>query len=140
MSEKRYCFIPETYKIVNVYNTGNITDIKDLKSIIPAFKFKYCDVDYERAKMFFVQGHSSEHSEDTEEYFKYKTVQAIKALFKITDIYDYNIVMDENARIEFTIFYDSYGNHISTADLVEKNKRNTVLAHRYTYIFYKRYN
>lgn len=140
MSEKRYCFIPETYKVVDVYNTGTISDVKDLNSITSAIKFKYCNDEYERAKMFFIPGQSAEHSEDSEEYFRYKTVQSIKAIFRITDIHDYRLVMGENARIEFTIFYDSYGNHIPTAEVVEKNKKNTVLAHRYTYIFYKRFN
>lgn len=140
MSEKRYCFIPETYKVVDVYNTGTIFDVNALNTISSAIKFKYCNDEYERAKMFFIEGRSSEHSEDDEEYFKYKTLQSIKALFRITDVFDYKIVMDENARIEFTIFYDPDGVHIPTALVVEKNKRNTILAHRYTYIFYKRYN
>ena len=140
MSEKRYCFIPESHKIVDVYNSGSILDVSALKSIIPALKFNYCNDPYEKSKIFYVEGHADEHAKDTEEYFKYKTVTAIKSLFKVDDIYDYKLVMGENARIEFTIFFDADGNHIATKNIVEKNKRNTVLAHRYTYIFYKRYN
>ena len=140
MSEKRYCFIPEGHKDVNVYNAGMILDVTSLKSIIPAITFKYCNDPYEKAKIFYVEGQSDEHATDEEEYFRYKTVQAIKSLFKVTDIYDYKLVTDEHARLEFTLFYDADGNFIATKDIVEKNKRNTILAHRYTYIFYKRYN
>ena len=47
---------------------------------------------------------------------------------------------EENARIEFTLFFDKDGNWIPISKLYEKNKFNTILGHRYVYAFYKRYS
>lgn len=143
MSEKRYCFIPETYKVISVYNPGNIISLEalDNKNINPTVTFKYCIDDYDKVKMFFLNGQPEEGATDDIEYFKYKTIQSIKSIFRVAEIYDYVLVTeDKDSRFEFTVFYDANGTHIHTKDLVTKNKFNTILAHRYTYNFYKRYD
>lgn len=140
MTEKRYCFVPETYKNISVYNANTIYNTILLNDIYPTTSFKYCIDDYDKIKLFYINGQEDKDATDNEEYFKYKTIAAIKAIFNVSELYDYKLFLDENARVEFTLFYDKDGNNILLKDLITKNKFNTILAHRYTYNFYKRYD
>lgn len=139
MSTKKYCFIPETYKKIKVYNPGTITDLKTISNVNPNVEFTYCIDEFDKVKMFYVGAKREEDTTDNIEYIKYKTLQAIKAIFNVSEICDYELIMDKNPRIEFTVWYDVNGNHIHSLKLVEKNKYNTLLSHRYIYNFYKRY-
>ena len=69
-----------------------------------------------------------------------RLLQSIKSIFKVDEIFDYQLFLEDDARIEFSIWYDVDGNHIHSLNLVEKNKANTLLKHQYRYNFYKRYN
>lgn len=139
MSTKKYCFIPETYKKIKVYNPGTITDLKTISNVNPNTEFTYCIDEFDKVKVFYVSAKREDDKMDNVEYIKYKTLQAIKAIFNASELYDYELIIGEQSRIEFTIWYDANGNHIPTLKLIEKNKYNTLLSHRYIYNFYKRY-
>lgn len=139
MSTKKYCFIPETYKKIKVYNPGTITDLKTISNVNPNTEFTYCIDEFDKVKVFYVSAKREDDKMDNVEYIKYKTLQAIKAIFNVSELYDYELIIGEQSRIEFTIWYDANGNHIPTLKLIEKNKYNTLLSHRYIYNFYKRY-
>ena len=140
MSEKRYCFIPESHKTISIYNANVINDLSKLSSITPTFEFKYCIDDYDKIRMFFLEGHGETGAVDDRDYFDYKIVNQIKAIFKVPEINDYRLYLEDGARVEFTVYYDSNGNHVPSLKLVDKNRYNTILAHKYTYIFYRRYD
>lgn len=140
MSEKRYCFIPESHKTISIYNANVINDLRNLAAITPTFTFKYSIDDYDKIRMFFLEGHGGSEEVETQDYFNYHIVNRIKTIFKISEINDYRLFLEDGARVEFTVYYDPDGNHIPNHKLVEKNRFNTVLAHRYTYIFYRRYD
>lgn len=139
MPIKKYCFIPETHKQIQVYNPGTITDIKALETINPNVKFTYCIDEFDKIKLFYVGAKRENASETDEEYIRYKTLQSIKAIFNVPELYDYKLILDDTPRVEFTVWYDTAGNHIPLLKLVEKNKHNTILSHRYTYNFYSQY-
>lgn len=140
MSTKKYCFVPEPSKNISVYNAQTITDLKTIDNVNPNVKFRYCIDDYDKIKMFYIGPKSQSDGYEEEEYFRYKTLQSIKSIFKVDEIVDYEIFLDDDARIEFSIWYDVNGNHVHSLNLVEKNKSNTLLKHQYRYNFYKRYN
>ena len=54
MSTKKYCFVPETYKKISVYNPGTINTSKnslttlELLETSPSVSFKYCIDDYDK--------------------------------------------------------------------------------------------
>lgn len=132
MSEKRYCFVPDTHKEIKV--------LQDSKANVVS-TFKYCIDTLDRIKLFYIDGREVANSMDDNDFFKIKTIAAIKSIFRVTELYNYNLVLDENARVEFSIFFDVDGNEVTQNKLEEVlNKRKTVLEHRYTYHFYKRYN
>lgn len=146
MSEKMYCFIPESQKIIAVYDTGTIYDFdssEEIKGITPNLIFRHCIDINDKAKIFYIDTQKIPGSIDEVNYFTHKTVTAIKSLFNVNEIHDYKLYMgddEENARIEFTLFFDKDGNWIPISKLYEKNKFNTILGHRYVYAFYKRYS
>lgn len=146
MSEKMYCFIPECQKNIAVYTAGTIYDFQssaEIKNITPNLTFRHCIDINDKIKIFYVDTQKNPDSIDEINYFTYKTISAIKAIFGVNEIHDYKIFMgedNENARIEFTLFFDKDGNWIPLSKLYEKNKFNTVLAHHYVYAFYKRYS
>lgn len=139
MSTKKYCFIPETYKKIKVYNPGTITDLKTISNVNPNVEFTYCIDEFDKIKMFYVGAKREEDSTDNIEYIKYKTLQSIKAIFNVSEVCDYELIIDEYPRVEFSVWYDVNGNHIHSLKLVEKNKYNTLLSHHYIYNFYKKY-
>lgn len=132
MSEKRYCFIPDSHKEIKV--------LQDNKANVVS-SFKYCIDTLDKIKLFYIDSREATNSIDNEDFFKIKTISAIKSLFKVTELYNYKLFLEENARVEFSIFYDIDGNEVTQNKLAEVlSKRKTVLEHRYTYYFYKRYN
>lgn len=139
MYDKHYCFIPETYKIISVYNPGSINS-SSLTDAPPSTTFKYCIDDYDKARLFYISKQSDINSIDDEEYFKYKTIQYIKSIFKISELIDYKLFLEDDARVEFTALYDVNGNNILLKDAKNKNQSNTLIGHRYIYNFFKRYN
>lgn len=139
MSTRKYCFIPEASKKIKVYNPGTITDLKTIANVNPNVEFTYCIDEYDKIKMFYVGAKREEDTTDNIDYMIYKTKQAIKSIFNVSELEEYELFTSENPRVEFTIWYDVNGTHIPTVKLVEKNKYNTLLSHHYTYNFYKRY-
>lgn len=142
MSEKNYCCVPESYKELYIYDAGRIREISDLDvtKTKPSSQFKYCIDDYDKVKLFFFDRQESDGSTDDENYLTYKMMQYIKSIFKVNELYDFRLITDSDARAEFTVLYDVNGNHIHTTNVVNKNKTQTVVGHRYTYNLYKRYN
>ena len=142
MSEKRYCFIPEHNKDIAVYEAGTIPYFQsgeEIKNMTPSIKFKHCIDVHDKIKTFYIDTQNQDGSTDDENYFKYKTITAIKSFFGVSEIHDYKLIIDEESRIEFTLFYDKDGTWIPISNLYEKNRNNTILAHTYVYGFYKRY-
>lgn len=140
MSEKKYCCVPESYKDLIIYDAGTITNLENFSEIKPSSSFKYCIDDYDKVKIFFFDRQSAEGSTDDENYLKYKIMQSVKSIFKVSEIYNFQLFLDSEARAVFTVFYDINGNHIHTNNIVEKNRLQTVVGHRYTFILYKRYS
>lgn len=130
MLEKKYCFVPESHKLIKVFQNNSIT---------PIAEFKYCIDENDKIKLFYMERKSIPNSIDDVDYFRMKTVDMIKTLFRTTELVDYQLIIDNNPRIEFSIYYDVEGNQVYKSELNEKLKRSTVLEHRYTYNFYKRY-
>lgn len=140
MSTKKYCFVPESYKKIKVYNPGTITDLKTIDNVNPNVQFSYCIDDLDKIKMFYVGAKREDDNTDNFEYIKYKTLQAIKSIFNVSELGSYDLIIEEGyPRIEFAIWYDTEGNHVPSLNLVEKNKYNTLLTHLYVYNFYKKY-
>lgn len=137
MSEKRYCFIPDSHKEIKV--------LQDNKANVVS-TFKYCIDTLDRIKLFYVDGREAANSMDDESFFKFKTITAIKSIFKVSELYNYKLILDKEkefgpARVEFSIFFDVDGNEVAQNKLDEVlSKRKTVLEHRYIYHIYKRYN
>ncbi len=130
MLEKKYCFVPESHKLIRVFQNNSVN---------PIAEFKYCIDENDKIKLFYVEKKSTPNSGEDIDYFRAKTVTAIKALFKTSEIVNYQLIIDNNPRIEFSIYYDVDGNQIYKSELNEKVKRYTILEHRYTYNFYKKY-
>lgn len=128
MLEKKYCFVPESHKLIKVFQNNSTT---------PIAEFKYCIDENDKIKLFYIEKKSTGGEDDS--YFLAKTTTAIKALFKTSELIDYQLITKGNSRIEFSIYYDVDGNQVYKSDLNEKLKRQTILEHRYTYNFYKRY-
>ena len=147
MSSKKYCFIPETYKKISIYNPGTINTSKnsltasELIGITPSTTFKYCIDDYDKIRLFYLDGKRVPNTIEDEYYFIEKTVTAIKSIFKgVTELIGYKLVMDDNPRIEFSIFFDVDGNFVPLSKMIAENKSKTIVGHSYTYNFFKRYN
>lgn len=138
MLEKQYCFIPEPYKIVSVYNPKSITDFTAINNTDPSCSFKYYIDSIDPAKIFYLDGKQSSSSENLLEYFKYKIILSIKSIFKVTELSNFELFLDDFPRAEFTLYFDMNGNEIKLSHLVETNKNNTVVAHHYIYNFYKK--
>lgn len=139
MSTKKYCFVPETYKHIAVYNPGTITDLKTIDNINPNVKFTYCIDELDKIKLFYVSAKNKECSIDNLDYIRYKTIQAIKSIFKVTELDNYKLYSEDESRIEFTLWYDADGNNFIKDKLPEANKFKTIISHTYIYNFYKRY-
>jgi hypothetical protein len=132
MLEKRYCFVPDSHKEIKV--------LQDNKANVVS-TFKYCIDTLDRIKLFYVDGREAANSMDDENFFKIKTITAIKSIFKVTELYNYKLILEKDARVEFSIFFDVDGNEVTQNKLADTlSKRKTVLEHRYTYHFFKRYN
>ena len=143
MTEKRYVFIPETSKYIKVFNTNNSTlkGYINFNEVKPDVMFKYCIDEFDKIKLFYLNGKSDEHSTDDFTYLNAKSKGAIRAMFGISELAEYSLFLDdENPRVEFTIFYDVYGNPCSRYKLEELNRDRTILAHTYIYNIYKRFN
>lgn len=147
MSTKKYCFVPETYKKISVYNPGTINTSKnslttlELLETSPSVSFKYCIDDYDKVRLFYLDGKQAPDTIEDEYYFTEKTIAAIKAIFKgVSELIGYKLIMDDNPRLEFTVFLDVHGNFIPLQRMVLENKSKTIIGHTYTYNFFKRYN
>lgn len=140
MSEKKYCCVPETYKTLSIYNAGTIGRETIISEIEPSSKFKYCIDEFDKIKTFFFNRQENVNSIDTEDYLKYKMTQSIKSIFRVSEISDVKLYLDSDARFEFTVFYDTNGIPLSVSELYNKNIRNTIVGHRYTFNLYQRYN
>lgn len=143
MTEKRYCFVPETTKVVSVFNTHNET-LKNYAEFInckPDVSFKISIDEFDKIKLFYVNGKENAYSTDDKDYLNIKVKNAIRAIFGVRELAEFNLILDdENPRAEFTIFYDIDGNECSKYNLGELNLTRTILAHTYVYNVYKRYN
>lgn len=143
MTEKRYCFVPETTKIVGVFNTKNET-LKNYAEFInckPDVSFKYSIDNFDRIRLFYVNGKENAYSSDDFSYLNNKVKDSIRSIFSVKELAEFNLILeDENPRVEFTIFYDADGNECSRYKLGEINGTRTVLSHSYIYNIYKRYN
>jgi hypothetical protein len=145
MSEKKYCFVPRHEKFISVFNSNN-ESLKhfsnewenDFLSATQAdLFFKHCIDIEDKVKLFFVNGQNTNIIDDYD-YFRYKTLTAIKALFSQSEIVDYKLVMEESY-FTFTIIFDSDGNPCSKQKLGDLNKTKTIVAHTYVYDFYEKY-
>ena len=130
MLEKKYCFVPESHKLIRIFQDNPAT---------PLAEFKYCIDENDKIKLFYVEKKNIPNSIEDNEYFIAKTTTAIKALFKTTELVNYKLIIDNSPRVEFSIYYDADGNQVYKNELNEKVKLHTVLEHRYTYNFYKKY-
>lgn len=139
MATKKYCFVPETYKSISIYNPGSITDLKPIDEVTPDATFKYCIDNIDKIKLFYVSAKDEKCIMDNIDYIKYKTIQAIKSIFKVTELSNYKLSIEGESKIEFTLWYDADGNNFNSEKLVEANKSKTLIAHQYIYNFYKRY-
>lgn len=143
MTEKRYVFIPESSKYIRVFNTKNesLASYSNFNDVKPDVMFKYCIDEFDKVKLFYINGKSEEGSTDDFTYLNGKAKDAIKGLFGISELAEFELILnDENPRVEFTIFYDIHGTHCSRYKLEEYNRERTILAHTYIYNIYKRYN
>lgn len=143
MTEKRYVFIPEPSKFIKVFDSKNesLKNYINIDQARPDVMFKYCTDEFDKIKLFYINGKSPEHSIDDFSYLNAKAKDAIRSLFGINELAEFKLILeDENPRAEFTIFYDIHGNHCSVYKLGDLNKDRTILAHTYIYNIYKRYN
>lgn len=142
MTEKRYVFIPETSKYIRIFNVKNesLIDYKNFSDLKPNVTFKYCIDEFDKIKLFYINGKSNPDSTDDFSYLNAKSKDSIKALFGVNELSEYELILDDNPRVEFTIFYDINGECCSKYKLEEYNRNRTILAHTYTYNIYKRYN
>lgn len=143
MTEKRYVFIPEPTKHISVFNAKNssLTNYTNFNQLKPDLSFKYNIDEFDKVKLFYINGRSEEGSIDDFSYLNSKTQTAIKSLFKVDELSEFELILDdENPRIEFTIFYDIHGLASNRYKLAEHNNDRTLLAHTYIYNIYKRYN
>jgi hypothetical protein len=143
MTEKRYVFIPETSKYIRVFNTKNksLVSYSNLNDTKPDVMFKYCIDEFDKIKLFYINGKAEEGSTDDFIYLNAKAKEAIRSLFGINELAEFKLILeDDNPRAEFTIFYDIGGNFCSKYKLEEYNNNRTILAHTYIYNIYKRYN
>jgi hypothetical protein len=143
MTEKRYVFIPETSKYIRVFNTKNesLASYSNLNDTKPDVMFKYCIDEFDKIKLFYIDGKSEEGAVDDFTYINAKVKDTIRGIFSINELAEFNLILeDDNPRVEFTIFYDISGNFCSKYKLEEYNSNRTILAHTYIYNIYKRYN
>ena len=103
--------------------------------------FKYCIDEFDKVKLFYINGKSEAGAVDDFTYINAKVKDAIRGIFSINELAEFNLILeDDNPRVEFTIFYDINGNFCSKYKLEEYNSNRTILAHTYIYNIYKRYN
>jgi hypothetical protein len=143
MTEKRYCFIPETTKTISVFNTHNesLKNYVDFNSCKADVSFKYIIDEFDKIKLFYIDGKENINASDDFSYLNSKIKDSIRAIFGISELAEFTLILeDENPRVEFTIFYDIDGNQCSRYKLSELNLDRTILSHSYTYNIYKRYN
>lgn len=143
MTEKRYCFVPETTKIVDIFNTNNqsIKNYVEFKDCKPDVSFKYNIDGFDKIKLFYIDGKETEYSTDDISYLNAKIKDSIRSIFSVHELAEFKLILeDENPRVEFTIFYDINGSECSKYKLGDLNQIKTILAHTYTYNAYKRYN
>lgn len=143
MTEKRYVFIPEPTKHIRVFNTNNksLSDFVDFNKVQADVTFKYSIDEFDKIKLFYINGKSEAGAIDDISYLTLKAKDSIKSLFGINELAEFHVNLNtENPNIEFTIFYDVNGTFCDRYKLNEYNKHKTILAHTYTYNIYKRYN
>lgn len=147
MNYKKYCFIPEKTKIIGVFNSNNpslknyeaVNDIVFLRDTAPDIEFSISLDEKDKAIIFYVDGDNNITGMSDEDYFRYKTLNAIKVLFSENEIMGFNLTIGENSHFSFTVVYDPDGNPISRNKLKDENKKKTLISHTYTYGFYKKY-
>lgn len=141
MISKKYCFIPDCNKKIAVYNSGLIgKNTMNINEVTPTVIFDICIDEKDKAKLFYIEEQNVEGIEEDKDFFKLNTIKAIRSTFgNNIEICNYQIIMEDESRIEFTLWFDADGNNIKITDLGDTNLNQTVLAHRYTYLFYKRY-
>lgn len=143
MTEKRYVFIPEPIKFISVYNTNNISlkNYVNFNETRPDTAFKISIDEFDKIKLFYINGKSEQGSTDDFAYLNNKAKDSIKSIFNVADLAEFKLILDEeNPRVEFTLFYDIHGLACNKHKLEEYNKDRTILAHTYIYNIYKRYN
>jgi hypothetical protein len=143
MTEKRYVFIPEPTKYIKVYNANNnsLSNFTNFDETQPDVAFKYSIDEFDKIKLFYINGKNEPGSTDDVSYLNAKAKDSIKSLFGINELAEFNMDLDsENPSIVFTVFYDVNGIFCERYKLNEYNRYKTILAHTYTYNIYKRYN
>lgn len=143
MTEKRYVFLPEPSKFIKVFDARNasLKAFTTIDEAMPDVMFKYCIDEFDKVKLFYINGKSPELAIDDFSYLNAKCKDHIRSLFGVNELAEFKLILDDdNPRAEFTLFYDVNGNNCSVYKLGELNKDRTILAHTYIYNVYKRYN
>lgn len=143
MTEKRYVFIPETTKVVSVFNAGNETvkNYVNFSDCKPEVSFRYAIDEFDKTKLFYLAGKENPYATDDESYFNAKAKDAIRAIFNVQELAEFTLFLnDDNPRVEFTIFFDINGNECSKYKLDDLIRSRTILAHSYVFNIYKRFN
>lgn len=148
MSYKKYCFIPEQVKVIDVFNSLNPAldaycksseNLRFLDHVQGDVQFKICLEQSDKAKTFYIDGDNNVSGMSDYDYFRYKSLTAIKSLYSGNEIMSFNLYCDDTPRLEFTVVYDAEGMPVSKAALSKENQYKTLVAHTYTFNFYKRY-
>ena len=83
MTEKRYVFIPEPTKHIRVFNTNNksLSDFVDFNKVQADVTFKYSIDEFDKIKLFYINGKSEAGAIDDISYLNLKAKDSIKSLF-----------------------------------------------------------
>lgn len=142
MTEKKFCFMPDETKMVRVFNVNNesLKNYTNIKSTSPDVIFNYCIDNNDKISYFFLNGKEDENALNDENYLKIESLNVIKNLFNTSEIADFDIFLDDNPRIEFTVLYDTNGFLCKKSNLEEWNSRKTIIAYSYILTIYKIFN
>lgn len=141
MSLKKYCFVAEKSKNVNVYSISTITSFNDLLNVNPNVSFKHLIDEYSKISLFYIGSKNIPNSIEDRNYFLEKTTTIIKSIFKVSELLNFKLITEgDSPRIEFSIIFDSEGNFVPRNDIKKVNEKRPILTHSYTYNFYKLYN
>lgn len=142
MTEKKFCFIPAETKVIRIFNINNnsLQNYETITNTLPDVTIDYCIDSSDKIRYFFLSGKDSEYAENDEVYLKLESLKVVKNLFNINEIAEFNLILDDNPRVEFTVFYTVQGIHCKKENLIAWNENEDIVAYTYTLNLYKRYN